>query len=296
MAKYGMPYMGSKSGIAEKIIDILPKAPVLYDLFGGGGAISHCAALSRKWRKIVYNDINYVIVAGFKNSVHGGFDNERRWISRNDFFRLKDSDPYVNLCFSFGNKGNSYAYAPEVEKYKKALHYAVAFDDFSKITKLLGFNIAPFLTGINDINERRLIARKTIKDNLNLIRHSFKKNETERLFRLQHFERLEQIKHIGGDYLNIDFYHTDYKLISLRDQGIIYCDIPYENTAQYAGAGKFDHKIFYEWCNYQSLPIYVSSYEITNPHFKCIASIKKRNTLNNKVNTLVHERVYRYIK
>lgn len=47
MAKYGMPYMGSKNGIAEKIIDILPKAPVLYDLFGGGR--SHKPLCAIKW-------------------------------------------------------------------------------------------------------------------------------------------------------------------------------------------------------------------------------------------------------
>ena len=85
MAKYGMPYMGSKSGIAEKIIDIIPKAPVLYDLFGGGGAISHCAALSGKWRKVVYNDINKVIVDGFRTAINGGFKDEKRWIGRKDF-------------------------------------------------------------------------------------------------------------------------------------------------------------------------------------------------------------------
>lgn len=35
--QYGMPYMGSKSKIAEWIIDILPEGKVLVDAFGGGG-------------------------------------------------------------------------------------------------------------------------------------------------------------------------------------------------------------------------------------------------------------------
>ena len=46
--RFGISYMGSKNKIAEWVMDQLPKAKHFYDLFGGGGAISHCAALSRK--------------------------------------------------------------------------------------------------------------------------------------------------------------------------------------------------------------------------------------------------------
>ena len=35
--KYGYPYRGSKSKIAPDIINALPKADNLYDLFAGGG-------------------------------------------------------------------------------------------------------------------------------------------------------------------------------------------------------------------------------------------------------------------
>ena len=34
--KYGMPYQGSKSAIAENIIEALPAATHLYDVMGGG--------------------------------------------------------------------------------------------------------------------------------------------------------------------------------------------------------------------------------------------------------------------
>lgn len=39
MAKYGMPYQGSKSRIAEWVVDILPPSHTLVDLFAGGCAI-----------------------------------------------------------------------------------------------------------------------------------------------------------------------------------------------------------------------------------------------------------------
>ena len=37
MARYGMPWQGSKSRIAEWVIGILPPSHTLVDLFAGGG-------------------------------------------------------------------------------------------------------------------------------------------------------------------------------------------------------------------------------------------------------------------
>jgi len=121
---YGMPYKGSKNRIAQKIIDALPSGDVIVDLFGGGGAITHCAALSGKWRKIIYNELNPLVAKGFRMAVNGEFSGETRWISREDFHRLKNSDPYVAICFSFGNNLQDYAYSREIEPLKKALHNA----------------------------------------------------------------------------------------------------------------------------------------------------------------------------
>lgn len=36
MARYGMPWQGSKSRIAEWVVDVLPPSHTLVDLFGGG--------------------------------------------------------------------------------------------------------------------------------------------------------------------------------------------------------------------------------------------------------------------
>ena len=76
MRRYGMPYKGSKNKIAENIIGFLPSAEWFYDLFGGGGAITHCALLSGKWKHVVYNEINPVVCKGFKMAIHGEFKNE----------------------------------------------------------------------------------------------------------------------------------------------------------------------------------------------------------------------------
>ena len=126
---YGLPYKGSKNRIAKKILDVLPPAPVLYDVFAGGCAITHAALLSGKYSRVVANDINGMIPRAFETAITGGFRNEDRWISRDDFQRLYKTDPYVAICFSFGNNLRRYCYARDLEPYKRALHYAIFWKD-----------------------------------------------------------------------------------------------------------------------------------------------------------------------
>ena len=126
---YGLPYKGSKNRIAKKILDVLPPAPVLYDVFAGGCAITHAALLSGKYSRVVANDINGMIPHAFEKAIRGGFRNEDRWISRDDFQRLYKTDPYVAICFSFGNNLHEYCYARDLEPYKRALHYAIFWKD-----------------------------------------------------------------------------------------------------------------------------------------------------------------------
>lgn len=128
---YGLPYKGSKNRIAKKILDVLPAAPVLYDVFCGGCAITHAALLSGKYSRVVANDINSMIPHAFETALKGGFRNEDRWISRGDFQKLYKTDPYVAICFSFGNHLHEYCYARDLEPYKRALHYAIFWQDTS---------------------------------------------------------------------------------------------------------------------------------------------------------------------
>ena len=129
--KYGITYQGSKNAIAEKIIEILPSGRRFVDLFGGGAAISHCAVLSGKWQKVLYNEYNPLLVDLIKRAINGDFKNEKRWISREDFFKLKEKDSYIKYCWSFSCAGINYLYSKEVERWKKALHYARVLGDTS---------------------------------------------------------------------------------------------------------------------------------------------------------------------
>lgn len=121
MKKYGLPYQGSKSKLAERIVELLPPASHLYDVFAGGCAVTHAALLSGKFKEVHANDITDSVTL-FEDALNGKYENESRWISREDFFRLKDSDPYVRIVWSFGNNQRNYLYSKEIEPYKKAVH------------------------------------------------------------------------------------------------------------------------------------------------------------------------------
>ena len=133
--RFGVPYQGSKNQIAEWIIDNLPEDEILVDLFAGGCAVTHAAMLSGKWDRIVANDIGDAPEV-FCNAILGKYADEKRWISREDFQNLKDTDPYVSLCWSFGNNRSQYLYAKEIEPWKKALHYARVFGDCSLLQEM----------------------------------------------------------------------------------------------------------------------------------------------------------------
>lgn len=119
--KYGLPFQGSKNKLAERIVALLPPTTHLYDVFAGGCAVTHAALLSGKFKEIHANDISDSVTL-FEDALNGKYENESRWISREDFFRLKDSDPYVRIVWSFGNNQRGYLYSREIEPYKKAVH------------------------------------------------------------------------------------------------------------------------------------------------------------------------------
>lgn len=150
--KYGLPYKGSKNKLAERIVSLLPKRTHLIDLFCGGCAVSHAALLRNKYEHIHINDINWMCPTLFIDALNGKYQNETRWISREDFFRLKDTDPYVAVVWSFGNNMRDYLYSKEIEPLKKAIHYAIFFRDYS-LGKDLGYDLS-FIEPISDIQRR----------------------------------------------------------------------------------------------------------------------------------------------
>lgn len=159
----GMSFKGSKSKLAERIVSIFPRAEHFYDLFSGGCAIAHCALLKNKFPHVHINDINPMMPQAFVKALQGGFDDEDRWISREDFMRLKDTDPYVAICFSFGNDLKTYCYGKDIEETKKALHYAIFFSSYELSDRLIGVDLRP-IEKCATRQEKYALAKKLIKE------------------------------------------------------------------------------------------------------------------------------------
>lgn len=134
---FGVPYKGSKSAIAKGIVDALPDGNRLVDLFCGGCAVTDYAMKKTdKFNRFLINDINGRNPNIYIRALSGGFRNEDRWISRQDFFKLKETDDYVRLCFSFGNDCKTYMYGQDIEPYNEAIHSIVFWEDYRKMEAL----------------------------------------------------------------------------------------------------------------------------------------------------------------
>ena len=355
--KYGLIYQGSKNAIAEDIINILPSGKRLIDLFGGGGAISHCAVLSGKWQRVIYNEYNPLLVDLIKKAISGYYKNERRWISREDFFRLKEQDGYIKYCWSFSCAGDRYLYSKEIELWKKALHYARVLGDTSLFAefgidtdgsradiqknkeeykrKYIEWYLKNILNSQADFEKLRDNLQKNIENQKEELRlylcdaleksglkqsdidkrlktqmsgHWFGRSQwqfpvrkfydqmrnflplkdydevygyAKLLQSLQSLESLQRLEIKQGSYLNYAYEEGD----------IVYCDPPYENTANYNGL-EFNYAEFYDWVASRPYRVYFSSYEISDKRFYKIWSKSKRKLMCGANSDKVEECLY----
>ena len=358
--KYGLPYKGSKNKLAERIVRLLPKRTHLVDLFCGGCAVSHAALLMGKYEHIHINDINWMCPTLFIDALNGKYNDENRWISREDFFRLKDTDPYVAVVWSFGNNLRDYLYSKEIEPLKKAIHYAMFFSDYS-LGKELGHDLS-FIDPIQDLQKRYLAVKHYFNRLCHFQQQSFegggqnqRMQSVEALERLntnlqnwggqkrlaeigengktykrpselQHLECINRVSQFkkknhrtsrarradrtgciacntesgstvcpdirGGQILPITSSVLDYEEVAIPEDSVIYCDIPYEDTNVYNKAEGFDYERFYQWCERQTQPVFISSYQMPEERFDCIEEFTHRSTLSATANNLVTERIY----
>ena len=243
---YGLPYKGSKNRIAQWIIDQLPPAENFYDLFGGGGAITHCAMLSGKWKNFYLNDIRPGLTECFAMALQGEYKKPEyhRWISRDEFNEIKNgithSDCYFALVWSFGNDMQTYIYSRDIEPAKKH-----AFENMD--------------------------TRAIRVQNLERVKR------IENIERTQRIENIERTKRIE----NIKTSCTSYDQIDIEDNSVVYCDIPYFETCTFRHCQNFDYEKFYEWCtdmarqwHGKNIKLYISEYEMPKD-FTVIAKKEK---------------------
>ena len=294
--------MGSKNTIAEWVVEQLPSADVLVDVFAGGCAITHAAILSGKYKKVIVNDITDAPEL-FVNAVKGKYMDRTEWISREKFFSLKDSDPWVRLCWSFGNNGREYLYSKQIEPYKRAFHMAVVHRDYKPMLEQYGLDFSA-IDNLKTIKERRIMCRSLVFQRyadegrmrkkgshyfvdgkaVDLLQSSSKTeriNELVGFAGLERFESLERTDRVNNiikvSLKRMEVHRQDYHELHIPDNSIIYCDPPYIGKGGYGKkkTGGFDHEAFYEWCKQQTVPIYISEYTMPEP-FVSVASKEKR--------------------
>lgn len=321
---FGLPYQGSKNRIAKRLVDALPPAPVLYDVFCGGCAVTHAAMLSGKYQRFVINDRRGWLPDAFRKAIHGGYAHEDRWISREDFKRLRSTDAYAAMCFSFGNNCRTYMYAPGLEPYKRALHYAIFWRDFAPWAALCPETAGALASGlapIEDRKQRRIQAGKFIVGSLRAqiaagtltpdilqkpiyrqIRRSKGAMTTvdtlqslERLQSLQSLDCLERLQSLESLPDTLTAHSSDYRELCFDEPGIIYCDPPYMSVyAKGKDYGcEFDAEAFYSWCEAQKLPVYISEYQMPEERFVCVAEWDKVTTMALKTPSHVTKRLWR---
>lgn len=262
MNLYGIGYMGSKTAIAEDIIDLLPRGRRFVDLFGGGFAMSHCALLSGKYEEVYYNELNPLLVELIKKAINGDYNYNKfkpEFITREKFRELKDKDGYVKYCWSFGSAGQHYMFNPETEKVKKMLHNAVVFNEIDpKI-----YEIYPeFCVRGDNISERRQSVTR-------IMRQAKQRCDLEQLERLERLQQLERLELHCGSYLDYEYKSGD----------VVYCDPPYEGVGQYEKGG-FNHQEFYNWVASRDYPVFFSSYDISDKRFEIIWEKTKITTMS----------------
>lgn len=264
-----MPYRGSKNKIAQWVISNLPAGDTLVDLFAGGCAVTHAALLSGKWNHIVANDIGDAPKL-FMDAVHGKYSNEKRWISREDFHRLKDSDTYVSLCWSFGNNRRDYLYSKEIEPWKKALHYARVFGDTSLLRKF-GIKSDGSSKDIKPNNEeyKRLYSQ--------WLGHQVKHKRLYDLDHLARLENLERLQNLEG-LQRLEGLQSDYRDVQIPPNAVVYADPPYKRTNCTGYKCDFDNKAFEKWLSEVPFMVVVSEYKAPEGCVE-VASIKKQSSM-----------------
>ena len=232
--------------------------------------MTHCAMLSGKWNRFLYNDINKMITTLFLDAIHGKYHDERRVITREDFAELKDSDPYVKYIWSFGNNGLTYLWGKEIEEIKCTACHSLMDET---------------------LNERRLAYMHYVK----MVKKRLSDNRLEPVERLQSLEHLQGLQQLEA-LQRLEALNMSYEDYIYEPGDVVYCDVPYEQLgkAKCDDYGvNFDSIEFYRWAKCRPYQVFFSSYEISDHSFykiklKEIQSLIGANTNGKKVNEYLY--------
>ena len=271
----GLPYQGSKKKISKKIIEIIKQNfgtdKPIYDIFGGGGAIT--AECMLNGLEVYYNDLDKDITDMFQRVI----SQDREWIktlivSRDEFFRIEGKtektvdDNLKLLVNSFGNNKRTYLYSTEWSDVK----YNLAIEIINKHDVFSGYKQTDTYKNVI----RKYSEHKQLKQ-LQQLQQLQQLERLQQLEQLQQIERLQQLQQLESTNLS-------YEAFSDIENSILYLDPPYENTTHNSYTGDFDSQPFYDWAFEMSKKniVLISSYEISDDRFKCVYEFEKaRSTM-----------------
>ena len=233
-----MPYQGSKSRIAEWVVDVLPKSHTLVDLFAGGGAVTHCALVKGKYERIIANDMTDSMMV-FCAAINGEFDGYAACPSREEWLAYRDTDTALALLHSFGNDKTTYLWGEELEAVKRPASLMVSSPSLWERYKWYHRFIDALAEYIKDKELDSTTKRLTNCEGM------------ERLVQLERVTRLQGLQGLQGDY----------RLVDIPEGATVYADPPYRGTANSSRYGAFDFEAFDAWLNGVDFPVYVSEFD-----------------------------------
>ena len=264
----GLPYQGSKKKISKKIIEIIKQNfgtdKPIYDIFGGGGAITAECVLNGL--EVRYNDLDKDITNAFERVV----SQDREWIktlivSREEFTEIKDkenktTDDFLKLLInSFGNQKKYYLYPKGISDLK----YSIAKEIIEKHDVFSGYKQTETYKKVISGSECNLFNKK-------------KDQSLERLVQLEQLGQLERLERIDEVKATNKSYH-DFSEVS---GAILYLDPPYEGSHQKSYINSFDSQEFYDWAFEiaKTNIVIISSYSISDERFKVVCSFDKAHS------------------
>ena len=270
----GLPYQGSKKKISKKIVEIIKQNfgtdKPIYDIFGGGGAITAECILNGL--EVHYNDLDKDITNAFERVI----SQDREWIktlivSHTEFFEIKykenkTTDDFLKLLVnSFGNDKKSYLCSEEISdlKYNLAKEIIEKHDVFNGYKQTETYKRATY--NAKQENDKRLQQLERL-------------GQLQQLQQLQQLERLQQLQKLNKIKATNKSYH-DFSEVS---GAILYLDPPYEGSNQKGYINSFDSQEFYDWAFEiaKTNIVIISSYSISDERFEAVYSFDKaRSTL-----------------
>ncbi len=252
----GLPYQGSKKKISKKIVEIIKQNfdadKPIYDVFGGGGAITAECVLNGL--EVHYNDLDNDITDMFQRVI----SQDREWIktliiSRDEFNKIRQKEPksvddnLKLLVNSFGNELSSYLYGADWSDTK----YDLAVEIINKHDVFSGY-------------KQTETYKKADKP--------YDEGELEKNKKLTQLEQLQQL----GRLEQLEPTNYSYEAFSDIEDAIFYLDPPYENTTQKSYKGDFNSQAFYDWAFGMSKNniVLISSYDISDERFECVYEFK----------------------